>query len=772
MHLYIGIAYLIITWIHIYICLYFLPKALLIWFSVLPSVLLIFNGSVRISGQEQQIVSIMFALIGFFSLVILKFIQLTTEKQIRNHEQLDQLHTQEVTQSSYSTSKKFTVAFILKDFIMSMHSINDKQYLFTKLMFNLKLIQKSVLEQSIVIWKSSLEEQTICVIMMIDMYNIKFKSPELKQQLKTFCMNIVRQKQQVQQLQYKHDKVQEQPIKVNFEIKGILELLIYEVTGYYFDKGKVIGDPQLIRDTVQIHYNEYNLSMLTQYQTRQLNDLITSLISKAAEYVNIKNEIIEHSQQINVADQHLLNLFDSLTTLKLQLTNQLIKLTGDFPLSLAAAWTTAHVMHQIIEEERFGLSYLYQAIQKIKPPVESDKVTTESFTEYLSQVTIFDQKILQKQSSFTNTLYVNKPVLFDPQIQIIQNEHGESQSQINKKDLLYLQKLQNSTNYHNKLFKYLNTLFYLLIQICQLIIAFYLFTMNKYENTNLQEQTDYFDLQHILIVNPKSSCSDILNICNQIDLNMQNVQFERQYQTTSQVVNTPTFVQSLCSYCHNETIKQDSLDILVQSLLDSVQMSAIPILGSLTFNIEQHLNIFFNKYQLIVLFGIVVFMIQLTLLSGNKLFFEKQLKLLMHKIKQILIYLQQLKITSCISQKNNIYQYKVQLEKSKKFEKQHENQKTELIAGALPQIKSRDQYCDKFLTQIICIILFGTVTVLCEYMSIIKYNIVEQLFQQVCGRRLIELRGLFYVINFVETKQCQACQYFHFAPNKNNANNE
>ncbi|CAL6031743.1 Hypothetical_protein [Hexamita inflata] len=50
--------------------------------------------------------------------------------------------------------------------------------------------------------------------------------------------------------------------------------------------------------------------------------------------------------------------------------------------------------------------------------------------------------------------------------------------------------------------------------------------------------------------------------------------------------------------------------------------------------------------------------------------------------------------------------------------------------------------------------------------------IIEQLFQQVCGRRLIELRGLFYVINFVETKQCQACQYFHFAPNKNNANNE
>ncbi|CAL6057909.1 Hypothetical_protein [Hexamita inflata] len=53
------------------------------------------------------------------------------------------------------------------------------------------------------------------------------------------------------------------------------------------------------------------------------------------------------------------------------------------------------------------------------------------------------------------------------------------------------------------------------------------------------------------------------------------------------------------------------------------------------------------------------------------------------------------------------------------------------------------------------------------------YNaLIEQLFQQVCGRRLIELRGLFYVINFVETKQCQACQYFHFAPNKNNANNE
>ncbi|CAL6068267.1 Hypothetical_protein [Hexamita inflata] len=52
------------------------------------------------------------------------------------------------------------------------------------------------------------------------------------------------------------------------------------------------------------------------------------------------------------------------------------------------------------------------------------------------------------------------------------------------------------------------------------------------------------------------------------------------------------------------------------------------------------------------------------------------------------------------------------------------------------------------------------------------FALIEQLFQQVCGRRLIELRGLFYVINFVETKQCQACQYFHFAPNKNNANNE
>ncbi|CAL6049974.1 Transglutaminase-like_superfamily protein [Hexamita inflata] len=47
--------------------------------------------------------------------------------------------------------------------------------------------------------------------------------------------------------------------------------------------------------------------------------------------------------------------------------------------------------------------------------------------------------------------------------------------------------------------------------------------------------------------------------------------------------------------------------------------------------------------------------------------------------------------------------------------------------------------------------------------------IVEQLFQQVCGRRLIELRGLFYVINFVETKQCQACQYFHFANNQQNS---
>ncbi|CAL6048617.1 Transposase_IS4 [Hexamita inflata] len=48
-------------------------------------------------------------------------------------------------------------------------------------------------------------------------------------------------------------------------------------------------------------------------------------------------------------------------------------------------------------------------------------------------------------------------------------------------------------------------------------------------------------------------------------------------------------------------------------------------------------------------------------------------------------------------------------------------------------------------------------------------DLIEQLFQQVCGRRLIELRGLFYVINFVETKQCQACQYFHFANNQQNS---
>ncbi|CAL6115567.1 Hypothetical_protein [Hexamita inflata] len=48
-------------------------------------------------------------------------------------------------------------------------------------------------------------------------------------------------------------------------------------------------------------------------------------------------------------------------------------------------------------------------------------------------------------------------------------------------------------------------------------------------------------------------------------------------------------------------------------------------------------------------------------------------------------------------------------------------------------------------------------------------SLIEQLFQQVCGRRLIELRGLFYVINFVETKQCQACQYFHFANNQQNS---
>ncbi|CAL6094447.1 Conserved_hypothetical protein [Hexamita inflata] len=50
-----------------------------------------------------------------------------------------------------------------------------------------------------------------------------------------------------------------------------------------------------------------------------------------------------------------------------------------------------------------------------------------------------------------------------------------------------------------------------------------------------------------------------------------------------------------------------------------------------------------------------------------------------------------------------------------------------------------------------------------------KFTLIEQLFQQVCGRRLIELRGLFYVINFVETKQCQACQYFHFANNQQNS---
>ncbi|CAL6039705.1 Hypothetical_protein [Hexamita inflata] len=51
----------------------------------------------------------------------------------------------------------------------------------------------------------------------------------------------------------------------------------------------------------------------------------------------------------------------------------------------------------------------------------------------------------------------------------------------------------------------------------------------------------------------------------------------------------------------------------------------------------------------------------------------------------------------------------------------------------------------------------------------IQQTLIEQLFQQVCGRRLIELRGLFYVINFVETKQCQACQYFHFANNQQNS---
>ncbi|CAL6037814.1 5'-3'_deoxyribonucleotidase [Hexamita inflata] len=55
-----------------------------------------------------------------------------------------------------------------------------------------------------------------------------------------------------------------------------------------------------------------------------------------------------------------------------------------------------------------------------------------------------------------------------------------------------------------------------------------------------------------------------------------------------------------------------------------------------------------------------------------------------------------------------------------------------------------------------------------KYEVVGKY-LIEQLFQQVCGRRLIELRGLFYVINFVETKQCQACQYFHFANNQQNS---
>ncbi|CAL6003486.1 leucine-rich_repeat domain-containing protein [Hexamita inflata] len=64
------------------------------------------------------------------------------------------------------------------------------------------------------------------------------------------------------------------------------------------------------------------------------------------------------------------------------------------------------------------------------------------------------------------------------------------------------------------------------------------------------------------------------------------------------------------------------------------------------------------------------------------------------------------------------------------------------------------------------------INVIKQHYNFNKFYFIEQLFQQVCGRRLIELRGLFYVINFVETKQCQACQYFHFAPNKNNANNE
>ncbi|CAL6112874.1 Conserved_hypothetical protein [Hexamita inflata] len=76
--------------------------------------------------------------------------------------------------------------------------------------------------------------------------------------------------------------------------------------------------------------------------------------------------------------------------------------------------------------------------------------------------------------------------------------------------------------------------------------------------------------------------------------------------------------------------------------------------------------------------------------------------------------------------------------------------------------KINEQTCEKLSN----LILSSSNSIISRLHSV---SLIEQLFQQVCGRRLIELRGLFYVINFVETKQCQACQYFHFANNQQNS---
>ncbi|CAL5977134.1 Hypothetical_protein [Hexamita inflata] len=97
---------------------------------------------------------------------------------------------------------------------------------------------------------------------------------------------------------------------------------------------------------------------------------------------------------------------------------------------------------------------------------------------------------------------------------------------------------------------------------------------------------------------------------------------------------------------------------------------------------------------------------------------------------------------------------------------------TDADGCATGSLQTHDCVCDSITgwEQVVGISDFQCTS--CYSGGMIPDGIVEQLFQQVCGRRLIELRGLFYVINFVETKQCQACQYFHFAPNKNNANNE